>query len=370
MQIEPFRLERYFAAYEFKARWMLSSSDAESMSLDELLALDPSVRDSLGSTRLGYSESNGIPEVREAIASTYRTISPEQVLTHTGAQEPIFNLMNSTLAAGDHVVAHFPGYQSFYSVAKAIGCEVSLWKGRPENGWLLDPSELSRLLRPNTKLVILNVPHNPTGYVPTREEQAELVRIVAERGITLLSDEVYRGLEATPELELPAACDLYEKAVSLGVTSKAYGLAGLRVGWIATRDRALYDRMAAYKDYTTICNPVLSERLAAVAVRNRARILGRNRGIVAANLALARSFIEESGGRFNWVEPKGGTMAFPKAADGTDMERFSKSLLEKDGVMLISGAYFDTDPTYFRLGLGRASFAEAFELFRRRITKA
>lgn len=363
MPLEPFKLERYFAQYEFNAKYMLSSSDAESIHLSELLDLEPAVRDSLGTTWLGYSESNGIPELRREIAKTYSTISENQVLLHTGAQEPIFNLMHSMLNPGDHVIAHFPSYQSFYSVPQSLGCEVSFWTARFENQWKLDLDELEKLIRPNTKLVLVNAPHNPTGFIFKPEEQKRLIEILRQREIYLLSDEVYRGLEIRSEDQLPAGCDLYEKAISLGVLSKAYGLAGLRLGWIATHDRDVYEKMAQFKDYTTICNPILSEKLGVIAIRHREKLFKRNLDIVQSNLKLADSFFEKNGDRFEWVRPLGGTMAFPRAKDGFNMEKFSAKLVHEKSVMLLPGTCFDLDATYFRLGLGRKNFPEAFEIF-------
>ena len=365
MAIEPFLLERYFAKYEFKAKYMLSSSDAESMSLDDLLAYEPDIKNTLGKTWLGYSDSNGIPELREEIATTYTSIKPSQILTHTGAEEPIFNLLSSMLKSGDHVIAHFPGYQSVYSIPKMLGCDLTLWKSRFEDGWKLDLEELKRILRPTTKLVIVNFPHNPTGYIPALDEFQELIKVLREKGVMLLSDEVYRGLESPSSIRLPAACDLYERAVSLGVVSKAYGLAGLRTGWIATKDEAIYNNMASFKDYTTICNPILSEKLAAVAVRHRDAIIGRNQKIVTNNIIIAEQFFAAHADRFEWVRPLGGTMAFPRAKKNFDMELFSKNLLDRESVMLISGRYFNVTHDHFRLGLGRKNFPEVFEIFKK-----
>lgn len=363
MKIEPFQLERYFAQHEFSARYLISSSDAEAMTVNELLAFEPGSREKLLETYLSYSDSLGTPALREAIAATYATVSPGQVLTHTGAQEPIFNFLNCALSAGDHVISLSPGYQSVFSIPRALGCELDLWHARPGNEWAPDLGELRRLLRPNTRAVLVNFPHNPTGFVPTPGWMQELIAILRAQGVLLLSDEVYRGLEYAPAERLPPAADLYENAISVGVLSKAYGLPGLRIGWIATKNREVYDAMAAFKDYTTICNSVVTERLAAIAIRNGEKLFSRNRAIVQENLALVESFFNDYPGEFGWHRPRGGTMLFAWAAKGRDMEAFSQRLLAERQTMLISGRYFDQPESFFRLGLGRLGFSEGFAQF-------
>jgi aspartate/methionine/tyrosine aminotransferase len=363
MKIEPFQLERYFAKHEFSARYLISSSDAEAMTVRQLLDFEPHARESLLDTYLSYNDSAGSPALREAIAATYSSLTPAHILAHTGAQEPIFNFLNCALAAGDHVIAHSPGYQSVYSIPKAIGCELELWHARPTNMWAPDLAELKRMLRPNTRAVLVNFPHNPTGFVPAREWMQELIQLLRPRGILLLSDEVYRGLEFAPAERLPAAADLYENAISVGVLSKAYGLPGLRIGWIATRNDEIYQAMAAFKDYTTICNSVVTERLATIAIRHSEQLFARNRAIVESNLALVESFFAGYPGEFGWHRPLGGTMMFAWAEKGRDMEAFSERLLIERQTMLISGCYFDQPESFFRLGLGRLAFPEGFAQF-------
>lgn len=359
MRLDPFQLERLFAEHEFTARHLLSCSDAESMPLRDLLDLEPSFRGKFEETWLGYSDSRGLPELRSEIAKEYAEVAPDGVLAHTGAQEPLFNLMNALLSPGDHVITHFPCYQSFHSVPRAIGCEVSRWEARFENRWRLDPADLKKLLRPHTKLVLVNFPHNPTGGVATRSEFGEIISILRERGVWLLSDEVYRGLEMDPGDRLPPACDLYEKAFSLGVLSKAYGLAGLRVGWLATQDRKALEQIAGYKDYTTICGPVVAETLATLALRHREKIISRNQGILNANLVVLEKFFKIHPDRFEWVAPLGGTMAFPRARTGFDLRGFAERLIRERGALLVTGSVFEMDDRYFRFGFGRRAFPEA-----------
>ncbi|MBS1961451.1 MAG: aminotransferase class I/II-fold pyridoxal phosphate-dependent enzyme [Bdellovibrionales bacterium] len=360
-------MERHFARHEFTARHLISCSDAESIHLRELLDFEPGSRQKLEALWLGYSDSRGIPELRAEIRKLYTTVQDRDIVAHTGAQEPILNLFMGLIGPGDHVITHFPGYQSSYSVPKNLGAEVSLWKARPEEGWRLDLDELKRLLKPNTKLVILNCPHNPSGYVMPAAEYAALIAILRERGILLLSDEVYRGLEARAADRLPAAVDVYENAISLGVMSKAYGLAGLRVGWIATKNERVRLAFEKQKDYTTICGPIVAEWLASLALRHAGRLLERNRATVGANTAVFSAFLERRGERFEWVPPGGGTMGFPWRRDGKSMEPLAAKVLEREGLMLITGKYFDTDEKYFRLGLGRKDFPEVLAILERNL---
>jgi aspartate/methionine/tyrosine aminotransferase len=358
MHLSPFKLERYFAKYEFTARYLLCSSDCESLSVGDLLALEPGADEALQRHWLGYTESVGAPSLRQEIAPIYTTIQPGQVLVHSGAQEAIFLFMHATLQPGDHVVVHWPCYQSLFEVAKSAGAEVDFWEARESNGWALDLDELKRLLKPNTRAVVVNTPHNPTGYLMPQSDFLELSRLTQEQGLLLFSDEVYRGLEYNPADRLPAACEVNESAVSLGVTSKTYGLAGLRIGWIATRNADIYNRMATLKDYTTICNSAPSEFLAELALRHSDRIAGRNLQIIQSNLALLDDFFSRNADRFSWVRPKAGPIAFPHLLKG-DVEAFCDELVHESGVLLLPGSMYDHPGNHFRVGFARKNMPPA-----------
>ena len=359
MMLEPFRLERYFAQYEFKARYLLCSSDCETMSVDELLSLEPEARQRLSSLRLGYTEPPGSPSLRQAIAETYAAIGPEEVVVHSGAEEAIFLFMHAALRPGDELVVHSPCYQSLEEVARGIGCKVLRWKARPGD-WSLDIGELEGLVGPRTKAVVVNTPHNPTGHLMPRSDFKELCQIADERGAVLLSDEVYRGSEHDASDRLPAACDLSESAVSLGVMSKTYGLAGLRIGWVATRNQAVKEAMGRLKDYTTICNSAPSELLAEVALHHRERIAGRNLRIIRDNLSLLDRFFEARRDQFEWSRPKAGPIAYPRWTEG-DVDGFCEDLVERAGVLLLPGSVYEDLTGRFRIGFGRRNMPEALE---------
>jgi aspartate/methionine/tyrosine aminotransferase len=353
-----FSLERYFARYEFSTRYLLCSSDPESMPVRDLLALEPGAAEALSGLWLGYTESRGDPELRRAIAALYERAGPEHVLVHAGAQEPIFSFMNVALQAGDHVVSQFPAYQSHYSIAEAIGAEVSQWPSDLVRGGAPDPDDLATLIRPSTRAIVMTTPNNPTGYVFDRERLDAVVAIARKHGLWLFSDEVYRGSERDPADRQPAVCDLYERGVSLGAMAKVYGLAGLRIGWIATSDATIYDGMAAFKDYLTICNSAPSEFLAKVALRHGAALIERVRRIAVRNLDLLDEFFSRRSDTFEWIRPRAGTTAFPRYLAGS-AERFCDDLVHRAGVLLLPSTAFDAGDDRVRVGFARSNLPDA-----------
>jgi aspartate/methionine/tyrosine aminotransferase len=358
MRLSPFKLERYFARYEFNVDYVLCASDCESFTIAELLALEPEAAQRFHGHWLGYTESSGSPTLREAIAGLYTTVAPDEVLVHSGAEEAVFLFMHAVLEAGDHVIVHSPCYQSLAEVARGMGCAVSPWLVRPENGWALDLADLQRGLRPNTRAIVINTPHNPTGYLMPQADFRAAIQLAEEHGALLFSDEVYRESEYRAEDRLPAACDLSSSAVSLGVTSKSYGLPGLRIGWVATHDAVVRERMAALKDYTTICNSAPSEFLAELALRHRQVLVDRNREIIASNLAVLEGFFGRHPERFAWQRPQAGPVAFPRWLQG-DVEDFCHDLVTRAGVLLAPGTAFDDAGNHFRIGFGRRNLPEA-----------
>jgi aspartate/methionine/tyrosine aminotransferase len=356
--LSPFKLERYFARYEFSAQHLLCSSDCESLAVQDLLALEPGASEGLQKHWLGYTESLGSPSLRQEISQVYTTILPEQVLVHSGAEEAIFLFMHAALRPGDHVIVHSPCYQSLTEVALSLGCQVTSWKGKELNGWMPDIDELEAAIRPTTRVIVINTPHNPTGLLMDRESFLAINQIALQSGIILFSDEVYRESEYDPADRLPSACDVNDLAVSMGVMSKTYGLAGLRIGWIATHNAELYSRMTQLKDYTTICNSAPSEFLAELALRHRQKLAQRNLGIIAANLAVLDRFFAGHAEMFSWVRPKAGSIAFPMFI-GEDIERFCDQLVTSRGVLLLPGTIFDDQGNHFRIGFGRKNMPEA-----------
>lgn len=369
MQLSPFKLERYFAKYEFNTEYLLCSSDCESISIADLLNLEDGAMERFHNQWLGYTESQGSPALRKEIAGMYSTTQAEDVLVFTGANEAIYIFMMASLKENDHVIVHSPHYQALSEVAKGIGCMVSPWRAREENGWALDLDELRHLMRSSTKAIVVNVPHNPTGYLMSRSDYDALNQFAKENKILLFSDEVYRESEYDPADRLPAAVDYGAHAVSLGVTSKTYGLAGLRIGWVATKNRDLYSKMASLKDYTTICNSAPSEFLAEIAIRHRGNLANRNLEIIKHNLTIIDDLFTSHPSLFAWHRPKAGSMGFPKLLKG-DVESFCDDLVKKAGVLLLPGSVYDDAHNHFRLGLGRKNLPQTVDRLETYLSKA
>jgi len=366
MRIADFALERYFARWEFAVEHVLGASDVEGWSMAELVALaDDETRPMWDGLRLGYTESTGHPKLRAEIARLYEGLEADDVLVFAGAEEAVFCLFSASVEAGEHVIVTWPGYQSLYEVARAAGAHVSLHALREEDGWSLDVERLIRSFRPETRMVVVNVPHNPTGMLPSEADWRRLAAACAAARIRLVADEVYRFLEHDGASTLPAGADLDERAISIGVMSKSFAMPGLRIGWLATRDRAVLDRCARMKDYTTICSSAPSEVLALIGLRAREQVLARSREIVAANLATLDGFFERRADALRWVRPRGGSIGFPRLVPGgpagSSADRFAAGLVEKTGVLLLPSSTFGFGDSHFRIGLGRADLPEAIE---------
>ena len=365
-KLPDFRLETFFSRWEFNARYNLAASDAESMSVAELLDLaDADARAAWEQLRLGYTETFGSPALRREIARTYEHITPDDVLCFAGAEEGVYCAMSAVLDSDDHAIVVVPNYQSLQELPLAL-CDVTGVALDASRGWALDIDAVHSSLRPNTRLIVINFPHNPTGRVIPRAEFEALVELASERGIVLFSDEVYRGLERDPAMRLPQAADLSPSAMSLGVMSKAYGLAGLRIGWIACRDHAMLSRMERIKHYLSICNSAPSEALALIALRSRERILERTRGIVASNLERLGAFFAERRDLFAWYVPDGGCTGYPQYLGDDGVEEFCRTAVEDAGVLLLPGSVYAsplaaTPTDRFRIGFGRSNVPEALD---------
>ncbi|WP_134702773.1 aminotransferase class I/II-fold pyridoxal phosphate-dependent enzyme [Ammoniphilus sp. YIM 78166] len=361
MRLNDFKLEVFFNKYEFTAPYLLAQSDCESMSIQELLSYEAGAEEQLKQLGLGYTEVPGNPSLRSQIARLYQQVDESGILVHVGAQEAIFNFMHVALEPGDHIICQFPIYQSLYEVAKSLGCEVSMWEIKQgENGWELDLDELKSLIQVNTKLIVVNTPNNPTGYTLNPAELQAITELARQHNCLIFSDEVYQGLEETRPTFF---ADLYENAVSLGVMSKAYGLAGLRVGWIATQNQEIYDKMVRFKHYTTICTSGPSEFLAEIALNHGDRILKRNREIIQGNQQIANSFFQRYPGIFTNNVPQSGPVAFHRIHTNQPIEQFCEKLVEETGVLLLPATVYDVEEPYIRMGYGRKSFAECLERF-------
>lgn len=363
MKLNPFKLERYFAQYEFSVKYLLSSSDCDGLSQKELVSMsDEEMKSAWENLTLGYTESLGNPLLRKEVAKLYSGVDPDDVLIIT-PEEGIFITLSTLLNKGDHVVCAFPGYQSLYEIAEGMGCEVTKWLPEEENGWKFNIEFLKQNVKPNTRLIIVNFPHNPTGYLPSVEEYKEIINFAKERNIHVLSDEMYRYLELNESDRLPSACELYDKAISLFGMSKTFGMAGARIGWLIVRDKQKYLEMATFKDYTTICSSAPSEILSIIALRSRNIIVERHINRIKKNLALLDEFFNRHKDLFEWKKPKAGTIAFPKLIKEKSSLEFCQRVVKEAGIMILPSTVYDFDDKHFRVGFGRENMPEALNKF-------
>lgn len=342
--------------------------------MSELIAMaDDECRQLWENLLLMYTETNGLPLLREEIIKQhYPSLKPANVNV-VCPQEGIFLSMNSLLSPSDHVIAVGPAYQSLTAVAESIGCELSLWKckeaeGNPATPLVFDVSDLDALVRPNSKLLVVNFPHNPAGFLPTQDDWRRIVAFARKHDLFLFSDEMYHGLESEPALQLPAACTVYEKAISLYGMSKAYGMPGVRLGWIVSQHEPFLNKFSILKDYTTICNSGPSEILALIALRNRPAILERSLALIRANKTAVQKFMDAHRDVFAYEEPIAGPIAFPKlvGAGRTDAGVYAQHLVDKFGILILPGDKYGGDESYkdrFRLSLGRTNIPEILKMW-------
>ena len=362
-----FELETYFSKWEFNARHHMTASDAQSMTVNELLSIAGLPTDALGDLHLGYTETWGAPDLREAIAATYDNMNPENILCFAGAEEGVYAAMRVLLDPSDHAIVVTPNYQAAETVPLAI-CEVSGVPLLETDNWRLDLDALKAAIKKNTKLVSVCFPNNPTGAIPSHTDFEELVSICRANDLYLFCDEVYRGLELDDSKRIKQAADIYEKGLSLSVMSKAYGLPGLRIGWIASQDKDVLTRLERYKHYLSISNSAPSERLAVIALGVREELLTRVRTLMLENVTKLEAFFASYPDLFDWQRPDGSCIAYPKFTGRGGVEAFCESLVEDAGVLLLPSSIYRSEllPTpddRFRIGFGRSNIDEGLEAF-------
>jgi aspartate/methionine/tyrosine aminotransferase len=359
MKIQPFELERYFAAHEFTAPYLLSCSDCEPLLQEELLSMaDADAMALWKELRLAYTDSQGHHTLREEIGRLYESISPDDVLILT-PEEGIFIAMNVLLDPGDHVITTFPGYQSLYEVARSLGCAVSRWT--PDEQYRFDIDALFEQVTDHTRLLVINFPHNPTGALIEPDQFTAILDYARQRDLWVFSDEMYRFMEYPPGQRLPSACDRYDKGLSLFGVSKSLALPGLRIGWLTTRDPGLMQSLCAFKDYTSICSSAPSEILAIIGLRNRDEILRRNMEIIWKNLHALEEFCMAHSGFFQYIPPRGGSVAFPKWLGSVPVGKLCQRLVNEAGIMLLPSTVYGYDVPAVRFGLGRKDLPVGLE---------
>lgn len=364
MQLPTFKLEEFLKKYEFSTPYVLCSSEAEQWSLKEILELaDGECRELWDNLILGYTESSGHPLLRQEIAQLYSTIDPDRVVTFAGAEEGIYCALRTLIEPGDHVITLAPCYQSLGSLPAAFGAEVTHIPLRAENGWQLELEALERAFRPETKLLLLNYPHNPTGTLLNREVFERMIKLARSRGAYIFCDEVYRYTEIEESTRLPSIADAYEKGIAINVMTKSFGLAGVRIGWLAAQETLILQKAASYKLYTSICNSGPSEILAIIALRAKEKLLQRNRQIVQENLNQLHAFMQRHQNILAWTPPQSGNITLVELLLPIPIEEFTEQLVEAMGVLIMPGSMFAIPGNFFRVGFGKRSMKIALERF-------
>jgi len=372
--LPDFQLETHFAKWEFKARHHMTASDAESMSLPDLLALATTEeREEFEGMWLGYTETWGAADFREVVAGMYKKCTMADILCFAGASEGIYAANMVLLESDSHAITITPNYQSHETLPDSI-CEITAVPLDADDNWSLDIDRLAAMIRPNTRLLTINFPHNPTGKILERERFDAMIELCRKHGIYILSDEIFNGLGPTGARHLPYVSDVYERGLSLNVTSKAYGLPGLRIGWIAGADRDLLGKMERLKHYLSICNSGPSERLAKIAMLHREEILKRNCAIIDKNLLLLEDFFARHPNRFEWQASDGSCTAFPRYLGTEGVEEFCQRAVEESSVLLLPGSVYQsrlgvTPTDRFRIGFGRANMSEGLAALDQHIHK-
>ncbi|CUH52757.1 aminotransferase [Shimia marina] len=350
MDIRPFGVEMWMNEYETKCDLNLAETCVESITLGELFEMagvQDSILDQLSGMKMTYGAIEGSDRLRDAIASLYTTQNRENVLTTHGTIGANSLVHQALVARGDHVISVIPTYQQHYSIPESIGADIELLHLRPEQAFLPDLDKLRSMVRPDTKLIAINNPNNPTGALMDKALLEEIVAIARSVDAWLLCDEVYRGTDQDGDGMTAAVADLYEKGISTAGMSKAYSLAGLRVGWIAGPKDMLHDVMI-HRDYNTISVGQIDELLAAMALENREKILARAQSITRKNLQIVEDWLENEP-LISWVKPKSGTTALLKYNLPMTSRELCVTLLKEEGVMLTPGSAMDMEG-WLRLG--------------------
>ncbi|ESO96802.1 hypothetical protein LOTGIDRAFT_159540 [Lottia gigantea] len=378
-----FKLERFFAKYEFSVKHLLCCSDAEAIQMTDLIArADEECKTMWNNLQLSYIESTGHPLLRAEICKLYPGITPEETQVVV-PQEGIYIAMKAFMdtfvkdkpASRPHVIATFPGYQSLYGNLELDGADVTYWKPQycEDKGWEFDIGQLKTLLKPDTKLLVVNFPHNPTGWQPNHQQWQQLIALCKERNIYLFSDEMYRLSNNTETEALPSACTLYNNAVTLCGLSKTFALPGLRIGWLSTKNKELMEKFQSFRDWLTICSSTPSEVLAIIALRNKDWVIEHTMNIIKTNLTILEQFLKKHSDSLEWHRPDASTVAFIKVKNKVlkqhsgSVAKWCDYLAHHAEVLLLPSTAYDYEDGFVRIGFGRRNMKEALKTLEKHI---
>lgn len=351
-QFQPFVMERMMSQFEKDVDYNLSESGVHPLLLNELLADHPDMIDSLLTTDLNYPHANGIPELRENIAKLYDVASAENVLVTVGAIEANYNSIRTLLSAGDEIVIMLPNYMQIWGIAKNHGLNIKTFHLREEDGWIPDISELEAVVTPNTKLIAICNPNNPTGRILTETEMDKIVTCAERVGAWLMADEVYRGATRISDEENPSFYGRYDKVLAIGSMSKAYGLPGLRIGWVVGLVDTI-DEIWARHEYTTISATMLSNKLAAIALSPdvRPRLLQRTREYIRRGYLVLQEWMDSHANMFSLTPPDAAAIAFIRYHLEVNSTVFAERLCQEKSVFIVPGDHFGLDH-FVRISFG------------------
>lgn len=348
---------RRFLDYESKTPYVLSNSNTDALTVHELMDLEPEALEKILDRRMEYTDPAGEESLREIIATMYKKIYPKNVLIHQGAEEAMYLAFQAIFKPGDVLLVQFPCYLPLIEMAVRRGCRIIPWHSRMSEGWAWNHNILKKTIKaPGIKGVYLNLPHNPTGYIPDNARISELIHLSERYGFWILCDEAYRYLEFERpgfgrNYRLDAACDWSAQAISFGSLSKSFGLPGLRLGWIASQNPQLIHQVLDYKTNATLCTSLPSQLLATVALHNREMIWRQKRKILQSNLALLHQFFAGNKAWFEWIPPSAGTVIFPHLRIPANTVDFCFHVAQEAHVTLLPGSFY-MEEGYFRLGFG------------------
>ncbi len=371
MRFVSFELERWQSTWENRVRYNLSESGVHPLSIQELLELAGAAAKPLLAVRLGYSQSNGTDVLRTRIAALYAGTSPEQILVTTGSAEANFCVCWRLIEPGDKVAVMLPNYLQTWGLAQNFGGQVRGFALHAEAGWEPAADEVRSAIAPGTKLVVITNPHNPTGHILSDEMRKLIVSRAAEVGAWLLADEVYQGAERNG-VTTPSLWGSYERVIVVSGLSKAYGLPGLRIGWIVAPPAFSAEAWARH-DYTTIGPAGASDHLACVALEPtvRLKVLERTRRILATNYPVLDEWLKRFGDTFSWHPPQAGAICLVKYRPQIDGVDLVERIRAEHSVLLVPGEHFGL-PHHLRLGFGEElhHFREALSETERGLKRA